>query len=214
MTGYSSDTLTSRITGMAGDPAEHAFRAYMASLNRFEGQHYIRTGYDRTDMDTGFLATLPPEERHRPDFIQIGGHWWEVQGYGADNHLKVKRDKLEVLWTHYANCGFGTRQVRFFIYSSATGRCLIMPIQTILWAVQQPEATYSETLLDGRKPGWTVPVDLFDKRLIVDATGYMKQLVKQAEKELAEQDEQAAADTRRAIRAAGHQLPVAASKAA
>jgi hypothetical protein len=203
MSAYRGEELDSRISGMAGDPAEDAFRRYMATKNYREGEHYERSGWDRTDTGTAFLATLPPTERYRPDFVQIGGHWWECQGFGAEGIVRFKKEKLEVLWDHYAQRGEANRQVRFFLYDSSRDRAMVMPIQMVLWAINQPQARYDEKLLDGKKAGWEVPLWLLRQRLLTDCFDHLKSVTNAARKERDAVDEQAAAATRRAMRAAG-----------
>ena len=203
MSGYRAGDLAGRISGLAGGPAEAAFQRHMQARGKAEGRDFLRTGYDRTDTDSGILATLPPAERYRPDFIGMGGHWYEVQGYGSEGIIRFKREKLEVLWDHYAQRGESVRQVRFFLYDSATDTAFIMPMQAVLWAIAQPESRYSDTLLDGRKAGWEVPASLFGRRLVEDACEYAKQLAAKARAESAKADAGAAAATLRTLRAAG-----------
>jgi hypothetical protein len=174
---YMESSLEERIHGLAGDPAENAFRRYMATEGKLENQHYYRIGYDRTDTSTAFLATLPLVERYRPDFIQIGGHYWEVQGYGHKQTILFKREKIEVQWKHYAGHGQSRRQLRFFLYDSSRDAALVMPVQTVLWALRHADSVYDENAVGEGKAAWTVPADVFRERLVVDALDVAKKLL-------------------------------------
>lgn len=155
-----------RIAGMAGTLAEGKFEAWMASRGYHLNEKLLRKGHDQVSTRYGIVATLEPWEQKGPDYVQLGGHYWEVMG-GRD-HIKVKRDKLEVLWREYQLRLSERREVRFYFYFSETDEGIVCDFPCVLWALHDPRARYEERLVDA-KDGWVVPVEVFRDRLVVDA---------------------------------------------
>ena len=86
-----------------GDPAENAFALWAEA----EGIPTIRFGLNRPPMQ---VSRFPLEIRHMPDYLGYEA-FWEVQGCGADQTIKVKHDKLNALlwWDSHVmrvNCWF------------------------------------------------------------------------------------------------------------
>lgn len=176
MAGFARLTLEGRLGAhaLAGRPAEQAFRRYMGSLGRIEGTHYTHTGHDRVDTSAGLVATMAPEDAHGVDFISLGGHNWEVQGFGRTGEVLLKLEKVEPLTAKRDRLAPG-RQVRWFLFDQPNDAAWLMPHETILNALTHPACRHE--LVDGRKAGVWVPVrQVFGQQLLVDPFAWLKAL--------------------------------------
>jgi hypothetical protein len=164
---YRDDTIHERIGTIAGRPAESAFIAAMAKRGYNIGEKLFRFGFEQVPTKFGVAATFPSWVLHAPDYIQVGGHMWEVQGCGHDGIVRFKREKLTTLWEDWHVRLGGNRQVQFAVYSMRDEVVYLLTFDMVLWAIDQPESRYLEQLVDA-KDGWEVPLELFDRRLVTD----------------------------------------------
>lgn len=146
---------------LAGRPAEQAFVRWQAARGRVEGEHFIRLGFDRVSTKSGLVASLDPSQQHMPDYLQVGGHAWEVQG-AAGTEWKVKKEKVDAL-TRYELQLSGGRNLRWFFYDQGTDSALICSHACLLSVVEQLELL--PELLD-HKAGWKVPATAFGNHLV------------------------------------------------
>lgn len=149
-----------RLGGMAGRPAEEAFLRWMTQVKGYLlNQRVFRYGVDQWPTNQ-VVATMDAWERHTPDFLSVGGHFWEVEGTDA-GAWTFKKEKLAAL-THWHTSLTGARQLRWFLYHRPSDTAVICSHDTVLWAINQAESEYSEDLFDGEnKPGWRVPLHVF-----------------------------------------------------
>lgn len=83
---FRNQSFAGRFAAM-GDEAEGVFEAVYP-----EG--FVRFGINRPPIN---LANVPAKIRYTPDFL-TGRGLVEVQGFGKDQILKLKHDKLNALW--------------------------------------------------------------------------------------------------------------------
>jgi hypothetical protein len=69
-----------------GDEAEGIFEAVYP-------QGWVRSGLDRPPIS---MSMLPPKIRYTPDYLTSKGYI-EVQGFGRDQTIKLKKDKYDAL---------------------------------------------------------------------------------------------------------------------
>lgn len=99
-----------------GDAAEKAFE------QTFD-HGWIRFGLNRPPLD---VSALPKRLRYTPDYLTSKG-FVECQGFGRDQLLKVKRDKLDAM------CWWATvHPVDYFIWDSSKKRSMFMPLDQLL----------------------------------------------------------------------------------
>lgn len=164
---YRDQDTHARIAGAAGTPAEQAFEAWMGCRGYLLGTHYVRYGADRVDTSAGLMASADGWVAHAPDYLQMGGHLWEVQGCGADRIVRLKKEKLEDLYWRWHRGLSGRRELRWAFFVQPDDRLVLATTDCVLWAVADPRSEWHDQLLDA-KGGWEVPVAVLDQRLVVD----------------------------------------------
>lgn len=160
---FYEQSLANRVgsDSLAGRPAEDAFVRWQAAKGRLEGEHFIRLGFDRVSTTAGLVASMDPSQQHLPDYIQVGGHAWEVQG-AAEGVWKVKQEKVEALTRYELNLT-GGRNLRWFLYNQADDAAVICSHACLLAVLNRLELV--ENLLD-HKSGWLVPAEAFDPHYV------------------------------------------------
>ena len=157
--------LATRLEGRAGTTAESVFEAHMAERGYVLGEHLWRLGFDRVRTADGVVATLPRWLRHTPDYVQVGGHLWEVQGTGAERALLVKAEKLDALHRHWHLSLGGTRQLRWALYAQSEEQLIVATHSRVVAACHHPNTEYREQLLD-HKAGWRIPIEVLLERTV------------------------------------------------
>lgn len=105
--------------GAMGDQAEAQFEAWASS----QGIGYVRFGLDRPPVH---VPSLPVFIRYTPDYLTAKA-FYEVQGFGRDQLLKVKTEKLNALdtWdTHH--------DVKLFTFDATNDRSWIVDLETLV----------------------------------------------------------------------------------
>lgn len=202
MAGFRERSIEDRLgaDSLAGQPAEQAFRQYMAGRGYVEGEDFCHYGFDRVSTKKGLVATMHPMVQHGPDFFQLGGHAWECQGFGRNGRVVFKLEKLLALWRYWQE-PLANRQVRFFLFDQPNNAYYLVPIQTVMWAVQSERA--QKVILDDRKPAFEVPVELFREQLLTDPFAWLKKTREAEEKARAADEAAAAAETAELVRRYG-----------
>lgn len=95
-----------------GDPAEAAFEAWIKC-------GYVRTGLQRPPLA---MHKLPTRIRYTPDYLTAHAYY-EVQGYGRDQTLKVKLEKWSCL--HWWN---DLHPVKMFVWDSHFERSCVIDL--------------------------------------------------------------------------------------
>lgn len=109
MGSFRDQDFQARFAGM-GDKAEREFERVMREDRRLG---FVRTGLERPPIQ---VHRLPKHVRYLPDYL-TSRCWVEVQGFGQDQIVKVKLDKLEALaWWNQEH------PVELFLYDSHNHR--------------------------------------------------------------------------------------------
>lgn len=99
-----------------GDAAEKAFEKVCT-------QGWVRFGLNRPPLN---VSQLPKRIRYAPDYL-MSAKFVECQGFGKDQTLKVKRDKLDAM------CWWATvHPVEWFIWDSFKKRYMFLPLDSLL----------------------------------------------------------------------------------
>ena len=162
---FHEDSVENRIAGLAGGPAEAAFIKVMEADGYMLDRKLFRFGLEKLPTEGAVVPTLTPLVRHAPDFVQVGGHMWEVQGCGTDRTFTFKREKLEALWQWFMLLNRDGRDLRFALYVQPDNIVYRSSIEHVLWACYT-RGEFHEAVVD-TKPGWRVPADAFEWGLVV-----------------------------------------------
>lgn len=154
------ESIDTRIGGLAGGPAETAFVAVMEADGYLLDRKLFRFGLEQLPTEGAVVPTLTPLVRHAPDFVQVGGHMWEVQGCGADRTFTFKREKLDALWQWFMLLNKDGRDLRFALYVQPDQLVYRSSFEHVLWACYN-KGEFSEAVVDD-KPGWRVPSNAFE----------------------------------------------------
>jgi hypothetical protein len=157
---FQLDTVDNRIAGLAGGPAEDAFVRVMDADGYALGRKLFRFGLEKLPTEGAVVPTLTSLIRHAPDFVQVGGHMWEVQGCGQDRTFTFKQEKLQALWSWFLLLNQDGRDLRFALYVQPDNIVYRSSFEHVLWACYE-KGDFSEAVVDD-KPGWRVHAQAFE----------------------------------------------------
>lgn len=106
-----------------GDEAESVFEQTI-------GKRFIRFGLNRPDID---VRRIPARLRYTPDYLTAPA-FYEVQGCGADETIKLKLDKWQAL--HYWN---DVHPVRLFFWNNKQEQFVDLTLDDVTTALNRSD---------------------------------------------------------------------------
>jgi hypothetical protein len=172
MTAFHEKSVTDRLEGLAGGPAEAA----AAKVMEARGRRLERFGTPKSSTDGAMASSWPAFITHAPDFISFGA-LYEVQGCGEAMRFAFKHEKLEALRLWHT-----IMPVRFLLYIQPHETVIEATFAAIEKALADPRCeqdVFDEHLgVRAKKVTW-VPVDALVEMEVADAFDFERAVQRQ-----------------------------------